>query len=50
VSADQADYIYRTIYHDFNLDKPGQGVITVNRLVRSSQNVLPQGVAYEAEL
>ena len=50
VSADQADYIYRTIYHDFNLDKPGQGVITVNRLVRSSQNVLPQGVAYEVEL
>ncbi|MFM7800605.1 MAG: hypothetical protein ACKO69_00410 [Limnohabitans sp.] len=50
VSADQADYIYRTIYQDFNLDKPGQGVITVNRLVRSSQNVLPQGVAYEAEL
>jgi hypothetical protein len=38
------------VYHDFNLDKPGQGVITVNRLVRSSQNVLPQGVAYEAEL
>ena len=48
VSADQADYIYKTIYHDFNLDKPSQGVITVNRLVRSSQNVLPEGVAYEA--
>ena len=50
VSADQADYIYRTIYHDFNLDKPSQGVITVNRLVRSSQNVLPAGLAHEAEL
>ena len=50
VSADQADYIYRTIYHDFNLDKPSQGVITVNRLVRSSQNVLPAGIAHEAEL
>ena len=49
VSADQADYIYRTIYHDFNLDKPSQGVITVNRLVRSSQNVLPAGLAHEAE-
>ena len=49
VSADQADYIYRTIYHDFNLDKPSQGVITVNRLVRSSQNVLPAGVAHEAD-
>ena len=49
VSADQADYIYRTIYHDFNLDKPSLGVITVNRLVRSSQNVLPAGLAHEAE-
>ena len=49
VSADQADYIYRTIYYDFNLDKPSQGVITVNRLVRSSQNVMPKGIAYEVE-
>jgi len=49
VSADQADYIYRTIYYDFNLDKPSQGVIAVNRLVRSSQNVMPKGIAYEVE-
>jgi hypothetical protein len=49
VSADQADYIYRTIYYDFNLDKPSQGVITVNRLVRSSQNVMPKGIAFEVE-
>ena len=47
VSADQADYIYNMIYHDFRLDMPGQGVITVNRLTRSSQNVLPEGIAHE---
>ncbi len=47
VAADQADYIYSTIYHDFRLDMPGVGTITVNRLTRSSQNVLPEGVAHE---
>lgn len=47
VAADQADYIYNMIYHDFRLDMPGQGVITVNRLTRSSQNVLPEGIAHE---
>lgn len=47
VAADQADYIYNMIYHDFRLDMPSQGVITVNRLTRSSQNVLPEGIAHE---
>ena len=49
VAADQADYIYNMIYHDFNLDKPGMGMITVNRLVRSSQNVLPAGMQEEPQ-
>ena len=47
VAADQADYIYNAIYHDFRLDMPGVGTITVNRLTRSSQNVLPEGIAHE---
>ncbi len=47
VASDQADYIYNAIYHDFRLDMPGVGTITVNRLTRSSQNVLPEGVAHE---
>ncbi len=48
VAADQADYIYNMIYHDFRLDMPSVGVITVNRLTRSSQNILPEGIAHEA--
>jgi hypothetical protein len=47
VASDQADYIYNAIYHDFRLDMPGVGTITVNRLTRSSQNVLPEGIAHE---
>lgn len=41
VAADQADYIYNFLYHELNLNKEGQGVISINRLVRSSPNVLP---------
>jgi hypothetical protein len=41
VSADQADYIYNHLYHEFQLFKEGQGVISINRLLRSSPNVLP---------
>jgi hypothetical protein len=44
VAADQADYIYNFIYHEFNLNKPAQGVISINRLLRSSPNVLPAEV------
>ena len=47
VAADQADYIYNYLYHDFQLNKPGQGVISINRLLRSSPNVLPTGVQEE---
>ncbi len=47
VASDKADYIYNAIYHDFRLDMPGVGTITVNRLTRSSQNVLPEGIAHE---
>jgi hypothetical protein len=48
VSADQADYIYKFIYEEFNLNKPGMGVISVNRLIRSSPNVMPADLQYEA--
>jgi hypothetical protein len=44
VAADQADYIYNFIYHEFNLNRPAQGVISINRLIRSSPNVLPAEV------
>lgn len=47
VAADQADYIYNFIYHEFSLFKEGQGVISINRLVRSSPNYLPSDVQEE---
>lgn len=47
VSADQADYIYNMIYHEFRLDMPSKGVVTINRLVRSTPNTLPADVHEE---
>jgi hypothetical protein len=44
VAADQADYIYNFLYYQLNLNKEGQGVISVNRLIRSSPNILPAGM------
>jgi hypothetical protein len=48
VSADQADYIYNFIYHEFKLNQQGMGVISVNRLIRSSPNMLPSDLQHEA--
>jgi nitrogen regulatory protein PII len=48
VSADQADYIYNFIYHEFKLNQQGIGMISVNRLIRSSPNVLPSDLQHEA--
>jgi hypothetical protein len=42
VSADQADYIYKMLYEEARMDEQGQGVITVNRLTRSSPIALPE--------
>jgi len=50
VSADQSDYIYSMIYHDFRFNEPGVGMITVNRLNRSSRLTLPEGVAFVSTL
>ena len=50
VSADQADYIYSMIYHDFKLNEPGVGMISVNRLTRSSRLMLPEGVPFVSTL
>ena len=41
VAADQADYIFEKIYDMANLEQPQMGIITVNRLSRSSQINLP---------
>mgnify|MGYP001365735598 CR=1 FL=1 len=41
VSADQADYIYEEIFTLAKLDQPQMGIITVNRLSRSSEINLP---------
>jgi hypothetical protein len=48
VAADQADYIYNFLYHELNLNKEGQGVISINRLIRSSPNTLPADMQDEA--
>jgi hypothetical protein len=48
VSADQADYIYNFIYHEFKLNQQGIGMISVNRLIRSSPNMLPSDLQHEA--
>lgn len=50
VSADQADYIYSMIYHDYRLNEPGVGMISVNRLTRSSRLSLPEGVPFVSTL
>ena len=50
VSADQADYIYSMIYHDYRLNEPGVGMISVNRLTRSSRLRLPEGVPFVSTL
>jgi hypothetical protein len=50
VAADQADYIYSLIYHDFKLNEPGVGMISVNKLVRSSRLELPQGIPFVSTL
>ena len=50
VSADQADYIYSMIYHDFRLNEPSVGMINVNRLTRSSRLMLPEGVPFVSTL
>lgn len=42
VSADQADYIYRMLYEEANMDEQGKGVIYVNRLIRSVPITLPE--------
>jgi nitrogen regulatory protein PII len=41
VSADQADYIFEAIYDLAGLQEPQKGIITVNRLSRSSEINLP---------
>ena len=48
VAADQADYIYNFLYHELNLNTEGQGVISINRLIRSSPNTLPADMQDEA--
>lgn len=50
VSADQSDYIYSMLYHDFRLNEPGVGMITVNRLNLSSRLSLPEGVSFVSTL
>lgn len=50
VAADQADYIYSMIYHDFRLNEPGVGMISVNKLARSSRLELPAGVPFVSTL
>lgn len=50
VAADQADYIYSMIYHDFKLNEPGVGMLSVNRLIRSSRLELPEGVPFVSTL
>ena len=42
VAADQADYIYQTIYEFAKLDEPQMGIIFVKKLTRSSLNILPE--------
>ncbi len=42
VSADQADYVYRMLYEEARMDEHGKGMISVNRLTRSSQIALPE--------
>ena len=42
MSADQADYIYKMLYEEANMDEQGKGVIYVNRLTRSSPIALPE--------
>jgi len=41
VAADQADYIFEAIYNMAELQEPQKGIITVNRLARSSEINLP---------
>jgi hypothetical protein len=38
----EATNIYRMLYEEANMDEQGQGVITVNRLTRSSPIALPE--------
>ncbi len=42
VSADQADYVYRMLYEEAGMDEQGKGMISVNRLIRSSPITLPE--------
>ncbi len=44
VSADQADYIYSMLYEECEMNRQGMGMISVNRLIRSTRIALPPEV------
>jgi hypothetical protein len=46
VAADQADYLFAEIYEFAKLDQPRQGIMFVNKLLRSSEYALPSDVQY----
>jgi hypothetical protein len=46
VAADQADYLFEEIYAFAKLDQPRQGIMSVNKLLRSSEYTLPADVQY----
>lgn len=49
VSADQADYLYEQIYELARLEEPNRGIVYINRLSRSSRNILPSEEELKAQ-
>ena len=50
VAADQADTVFEFIYEFTEMEKPNVGIMSMERLVRSTPNSIPEGVTEEASL
>ncbi len=50
VAADQADTVFEFIYEYTEMSKPNIGMMSMERLVRSTPNEIPKGIAEEAAL
>jgi len=50
VSADQADTVFEFVYEFTEMAKPNIGIMSMERLTRSTPNNIPEGIAEEATL